>query len=126
MKHLISFELFEALRQPQIDDRVWLANQGMMANDPNRFIDRLDPESEDISRAIDLVRSDNPVGRAESMSKLITNRAKLVRRAKAVIDAARRLKPAEFDAILSPFVRRADALGFSEAAIARLLHHGRG
>jgi hypothetical protein len=121
MKHLVSFELFEARRNPDLDDRVLFRDLGLLSSEPDRMIDGWYPETKDLQRAYDLLRKPNRLGGAESMAKLITDRGKLVRRMKAIIRACVGQEPEALDGLLSPFVRRAEALGFTENQIARLI-----
>lgn len=121
MKHLLTFSLFEARRDANIDDRIRLMDMGLMSSDPDWRIDGQWPESKDMQRAYDLLRKPNRLGGAESMAKLITDHGKLVRRTKAIIRACIGQEPEALDALISPFIRRAAELGFTENQIGRLI-----
>jgi hypothetical protein len=114
MKHYIdSFKLFENKYQEYAD----MAELGLAAATPDRQIDAHRPDDKDWLRARNLIDSANPVSKSVSMSKLITDRAKLVRRAKAVAATLKRFRPDLIGPVFEPFAKRMAEMGFTENQI---------
>ncbi|CAB4219116.1 hypothetical protein UFOVP1604_199 [uncultured Caudovirales phage] len=90
---------------------------GLASATPDRSIDMHHPDDKDWLRARNLIDSANPVSKSVSMSKLITDRAKLVRRAKAVAATLKRFRPELLGTVFEPFAKRMAEMGFTENQI---------
>jgi len=119
--YIISYALFEDL----YSDEIQLHRIGLGNPPDQRFkstpISWMSPDPKDQDRARVLVSSPNPVSKAVSMSKLITDRSKLIRRAKAVIQEAYRLKPDLLGEIFAPFALRLRELGVAQDDVLGIL-----
>ena len=123
MKNYInSFALFESTEL----NYARLIQLGIADVKPDSFIDGQRPHIKDLDRARDLVAASGSLGRAVSMSKLITDPEKLVRRAKAVAFEIHRQRPAELGTIFAPFAKRLRELGFNENAVQLVMQYGLG
>jgi hypothetical protein len=112
--YIISYSLFESIYSDEIRlHQLGLGTQQTHTAYYNRQFWQV-PDPKDLDRARVLVSSPNPVSKAVSMSKLITDRSKLIRRAKAVIQEANRLKPDLVGEIFAPFALRLRELGVAQ------------
>jgi hypothetical protein len=111
--YIKSFALFETVYAKYAR----LKRLGLVSATRDNYIAGCWIQEKDRERAKTLVDSANPVSKAVSMSKLITDREKLVRRAKAVVSALKRFKPDLLDEVFEPFAKRMAEMGFDENAI---------
>lgn len=86
----------------------WINLRRLGLVDANSLISRrglggIQPDEKDHRRAHDLIMSQNPVSRARSMAKLITDPQKMIRRTKAVIRVALDYKPDLLADVVEPF-----------------------
>jgi len=120
--YITSFKLFENTEL----NYARLIQLGIAEVQPDRRIDGQRPHIKDLDRARDLVAGSNPLGRAVSMSKLITDPEKLIRRAKAVASEIHRQRPEELGTIFAPFAKRLRELGFNENGVQLIMQYGLG
>ena len=111
--YIKSFALFETVYAKYAR----LKRLGLVSATRDSYIAGCWIQEKDRERAKTLVDSANPVSKAVSMSKLITDREKLVRRAKAIVSALKRFKPDLLDEVFEPFAKRMAEMGFDENAI---------
>jgi hypothetical protein len=120
--YIISYTLFESI----YSDEIQLHRLGLGTPPDQRYkstpISWQRPDAKDQDRARVLVSSPNPVSKAVSMSKLITDKSKLIRRAKAVIKEADRVKPDLLEEIFAPFALRLRELGVAQDDVLGLLN----
>jgi len=108
-----SFSLFENKYQEYAD----MAELGLVSATPERAIDMHYTDDKDWLRARTLLDSTNRISKAVSMSKLITDRAKLIRRAKAIAATFTKFRPDLLGAVFEPFAKRMEEMGFTENQI---------
>jgi hypothetical protein len=123
--YILSYSLFESVYSDRIQlHRIGLGNPPTPWHLSGRelfYILHNFPDPKDRDRAKVLVASPNPVGKAVSMAKLITDRSKLIRRAKAVVTQANGTDPDLVDQVFAPFALRLRELGVSQEHIFVLL-----
>jgi len=123
--YILSYSLFESVYSDHIQlHRIGLGNPPTPWHLSGRelfYILHNFPDPKDRDRAKVLVASPNPVSKAVSMAKLITDRSKLIRRAKAVVTQANGTDPDLVDRVFAPFALRLRELGVSQEHILVLL-----
>ena len=108
-----SFHLFENKYQEYAD----MAELGLASATPDGQIDRNRAEDKDWQRARTLLDSTNRVSKAISMAKLIKDRSKLIRRAKALAATFTKFRPDLLGSVFEPFAKRMEEMGFTENQI---------
>ena len=108
-----SFHLFENKYQEYAD----MAELGLASATPDGQIDRNRPEDKDWQRARTLLDSTNRISKAVSMAKLIKDRSKLIRRAKALAATFTKFRPDLLGSVFEPFAKRMEEMGFTENQI---------
>lgn len=110
-----SFHLFENKYQEYAD----MAELGLASATPDSNLSRTVycPEDKDWQRARTILDSTNRVSKAVSMAKLIKDRSKLIRRAKALAATFTKFRPDLLGSVFEPFAKRMEEMGFTENQI---------